>query len=92
MEEEISLARHGSFLKFDRRQCFFFITYMKIAKITTGNIAMSKGLEMACDQIQTCLIFPLRWACFPIKVGRNAQWVHLFIMDFNEFSIIYLIF
>ena len=21
-----------------------------------------KSLEMACDQIQTCLIFPLRWA------------------------------
>ena len=49
-------------------------------------------LEMACDQIQTCLIFPLRWACFPIKIGRNAQWVHLFSMDFNEFWIIYLIF
>ena len=51
-----------------------------------------KLLEMACDQIQTCLIFPLRWACFPIKIGRNAQWVHLFSMDFDEFLIIYLIF
>ena len=50
-----------------------------------------KLLEMACDQIQTCFIFPLRWACFPIKIGRNAQWVHLFLMDFEEFSIIYLI-
>ena len=50
-----------------------------------------KLLEMACDQIQICLIFPLRWACFPIKIGRNAQWVHLFSMDFDEFSIIYLI-
>ena len=29
-----------------------------------------KLLEMACDQVQTCLIFPLRWACFPIKIGR----------------------
>ena len=28
-----------------------------------------KLLEMACDQVQTCLIFPLRWACFPIKIG-----------------------
>ena len=30
-----------------------------------------KSLEMACDQVQTCLIFPLRsrWACFPIKMG-----------------------
>ena len=26
-----------------------------------------KLLEMACDQFLTCLIFPLRWACFPIK-------------------------
>ena len=32
-----------------------------------------KLLEMACDQVQTCFIFPLRWACFPIKIGRNAQ-------------------
>ena len=43
-----------------------------------------KLLEMACDQIQTCLIFPLRWASFPIKIGRNAQWVHLFSMDFDH--------
>ena len=28
-----------------------------------------KLLEMACYQVQTCLIFPLRWACFPIKIG-----------------------
>ena len=39
-----------------------------------------KLLEMACDQVQTCLIFPLRWVCFSIKIGRNAQWVHLFSM------------
>ena len=51
-----------------------------------------KLLEMAGDQVQTCLIFLLRCACFPIKIGRNAQWVHLFSMDFDEFSIIYLIF
>ena len=51
-----------------------------------------KLLEMACDQVQTCLIFPLRWACFPIKIGRNAQWVHLFSMDFDVFLNIYLIF
>ena len=37
-----------------------------------------KLLEMACDQVQTCLIFPLRWAGFPIKIGRNAQWEHFF--------------
>ena len=51
-----------------------------------------KLLEMAFDQVQTCLIFPFRWVHFPIKIGRNAQWVHLFSMDFDEFSIIYLIF
>ena len=51
-----------------------------------------KLLEMACDQVQTCLIFPLRWACFPIKIGRNAQWVNLFSMDFDDFLTIYLIF
>ena len=51
-----------------------------------------KLLEMAFDQVQTCLIFPLRWASFPIKIGRNAQWEHLFSMDFDDFSTIYLIF
>ena len=44
-----------------------------------------KLLEMAFDQDQTCLIFPLRWACFPIRIGRNAQWEHLFSMDFDDF-------
>ena len=51
-----------------------------------------KLLEMAFDQVQTCLIFRFRWAHFPIKIGRNAQWVHLFSMDFDGVSIIYLIF
>ena len=51
-----------------------------------------KLLEMACDQVQTCLIFPLPWACFPIKIGQNAQWVHLFLMNFDDFLTIYLIF
>ena len=51
-----------------------------------------KLLEMAFNQVQTSLIFPFRWAHFPIKIGRNAQWVHLFSLDFDEFSIIYLIF
>ena len=44
-----------------------------------------KLLEMAFDQVQTCLIFPLRWACFPIKIGRNAQWEHLFSLYFDDF-------
>ena len=51
-----------------------------------------KLLEMAFDQVQTCLKYPFRWAHFPIKIGQNAQWVHLFSMDFDEFFIIYLIF
>ena len=51
-----------------------------------------KLLEMAYDQVQTCLIFPFQWACFPIKIGQNAQWVHLFSMDFDDFLTIYLIF
>ena len=51
-----------------------------------------KFLEMACDQLLTCLIFPLRWASLPIKIGRNAQWEHLFSMVFDDFSTIYLIF
>ena len=51
-----------------------------------------KTTEMAFDQDLTCLIFPFRWACFPVKISRNAQWVHLFSIDFDEFSIIYLIF
>ena len=37
------------------------------------------------DQIQICLIYSLRWACFPIKIGRNAQWEPLFSMDFDDF-------
>ena len=51
-----------------------------------------KLLEMPCDQVQTCLIFPLRWACFPIKIGRNAQWEHLFLMYFDDFLTICFIF
>ena len=47
---------------------------------------------MACDQVQTCLIFPLRWACFPIKIGRNVQWEHLFSMYFDGFLTLYFIF
>ena len=50
-----------------------------------------KLLEIACDQVQTCLIFPLRWAGFPIKIGQNAQWEHLFSMCFDDFLTIYFI-
>ena len=51
-----------------------------------------KLLEMAYDQVQTCLIFPLWGAGFPIKFGRNAQWKHLFSMYFDDFFPISLIF
>ena len=51
-----------------------------------------KVLFLDFDLIQTCLIFPLRWACFPIKISPNAQWEHLFLMYFDDFSTIYLIF
>ena len=40
---------------------------------------------MAFDQDLTGLIFSFRWACFPIKIGRNAQWVYLFSMDLDDF-------
>ena len=51
-----------------------------------------KLLEMAFDQVQTCLIFPFRWAHFPKKNSRKAQWEHLFLMYFDDLSIIYLSF
>ena len=51
-----------------------------------------KLLEMACDQVQTCLIFLLRWACFPVEIGRNVQWEHLFSMYFDDIFTSYLIF
>ena len=51
-----------------------------------------KLLEMAFDQVQTCLIFPFRWAHFPIKNSHKAQWEHLFSMYFDDLSIICLSF
>ena len=50
-----------------------------------------KLLEMVFDQVQTCLIFPFRWAGFPIKFGRNAQWEHLFSIYFDDILPISLI-
>ena len=44
------------------------------------------------NQYLACLIFPLRWAYFPVKTSCNAQWVHLFSMDFDDILTIYLIF
>ena len=44
------------------------------------------------DQIQPCLVFTLRWACLPIKIGRDAQSEHLFSMYFDDLLTIYLIF
>ena len=51
-----------------------------------------KLLEMAFDQVQTCLIFPFRWAHFPIKNSRKAQWVHPFSMNVNGFHSVCLYF
>ena len=51
-----------------------------------------KLLEMACDQVQTCLIFLFRWAHFPIKNSRKAQWVHPFSINFNAFLSVCLYF
>ena len=47
---------------------------------------------MAFDQDLTCLIFPFRWTGFPIKIGRNAQWEHLFSMDFDVFFPLFTLF
>ena len=44
-----------------------------------------KLLAMVFDQDRTRLIFPLRWACFPNRNSQNAQWVHLFFIDFDDF-------
>ena len=51
-----------------------------------------KLLEMAFDQVQTCLKFPFRWAHFPIKNSRKVQWVHPFSMNFNGFRSVCLYF
>ena len=51
-----------------------------------------KVLEMPFDQVQTCLIFPSRWAQFPIKNSRKAQLVHPFSMNFNGFRSVCLYF
>ena len=51
-----------------------------------------KLLEMACNQVQTCLIFPLRWAGFLIIIGRIAQWEHLFFMYIDDILTICLTF
>ena len=44
-----------------------------------------KLLEMAFAVVQTCLIFPFRWAHFAIKNSRKTQSVHPFSMNFNGF-------
>ena len=41
---------------------------------------------VAFDQDLTCLICPLRWAHLPLTNSRKAQWVHLFLMNFNGFQ------
>ena len=51
-----------------------------------------KLLEMAYNQVQTCLIFPFRWAHFPIKNSRKAERVHPFSLNFNGFRSVCLFF
>ena len=53
-----------------------------------ANFDLKRQLKFA----QTCLKFPLRWACFSIQIGRNAQWKHLFSMYFGDFLTICLTF
>ena len=38
-----------------------------------ANFNLKKTTELAFAQDLTCLIFPFRWVCFSIKIGRNAQ-------------------
>ena len=68
------------------------ILWLHVFIATEGTHRNGKGVFFGFDLIQTCLIFPLQWACFPIKFSRNAQWEHLFPMDFDDFSTIYLSF
>ena len=63
-----------------------------LALAILANFNVKKTTETAFDQDLTCLIFPFRWAGFPIKIGRNAQWEHLFSMYFDDFLTIYFIF
>ena len=51
-----------------------------------------KLLVMAFDQVQACLMFPFRWAHFPIKNSLKGQCVHSFSMNFNGFRSVYLYF
>ena len=51
-----------------------------------------KAVFFGFDEIKTCLIFPLRWAGFPVKIRQNTQWEHLFSMFFDDLLTIYLIF
>ena len=30
----------------------------------------------------------MQWAHFPIKTSRIAQWIHLFLMNFDDFSMV----
>ena len=68
---------------------------MRVQKVqllkSFANFDVKKQTEMAFDQDLTCLIFPFRWASFLIRVGRNAQWEHLFSMYFDDFFTICLI-
>ena len=65
-----------------------FIRWSNLSFTIFANFDVKKQLKllaMAFNQDLICLIFPLRWAHLPIKNSCKAQWVHLFLMNFNGF-------
>ena len=50
----------------------FVYLWVHLTLAIFANFDLKKTTEMAFDQDLACLIFPFRWACFPIKIGRNA--------------------
>ena len=48
-----------------------------------------KTTKMPYDQVQTCLIFPLRWASFPIKISHNTLMGTLIldVLYFDDFTL-----
>ena len=67
---------------------YFFVAIEDIHR----NGYRQKRCFFGFDEIQTCLIFPLRWERFPNKICQNTQCEHLFSMCFDDLLTIYLIF
>ena len=51
-----------------------------------------KLLAVDLNKYPTCQIFPVQRAHFPIETGHIAQWVHLFLMNFEDFRPYTLVF